>query len=89
MQKPYKNICFRCGKERIIIKVWKEKIGNSVVENTETACPDKECQKATEKDIKKQKDKRLQLEKRKRDSLRDRKRAVNKKNSKEVNRKHG
>jgi hypothetical protein len=73
MQKPYKNICYRCGKERTVSKVWKEKIGNSIVENTETVCPDKKCQEATEKEIRKQKNKRLQMEKRKKESSRNRK----------------
>ncbi|NMB83947.1 hypothetical protein GYA28_01525 [Candidatus Roizmanbacteria bacterium] len=79
MQKPYKNICYRCGRERIVVKTWKEKIGGSTIENTETVCPDKECQKAMEQEIKKQKNKRLQMEKRKLESARSRKLAVHKK----------
>jgi len=73
MKQTYKNICYRCGKERIVTKIWKEKIGNSIVENTETVCPDKKCQQAANKDIRKQKNKRLQIEKRKRESIRNRK----------------
>lgn len=73
MQKAYKNVCYRCGKERIVTKIWKEIVGNSVVENTETVCPDKQCQKTIEQDIRKQKNKRLQMEKRKEESLRKRK----------------
>lgn len=45
----YGNYCWRCGKERIITKTWKEKVNNSVVTTTETACPDKECQMTVEK----------------------------------------
>lgn len=40
--------CTRCGKERIIKKVWKEKIqtfyGKSTLEHTLAICPDKKCQ---------------------------------------------
>lgn len=79
MQKLYKNICYRCGKERIITKTWKEKVWDSVIENTESVCPDKKCQATIEKDIRKIKYKRLQIEKRKRDSARDRKIAIHKK----------
>lgn len=56
MNNIYSNPCIRCGKERIIVKIWKEKIGYSVVTTTETACPDKECQKMVDKTNKKQKD---------------------------------
>ncbi len=76
MQKPYKNICYRCGKERIITRTWKEKVWDSVIENTESICPDKKCQAIIEKDARKQKHKRLELEKRKRESVRNRKRAI-------------
>jgi len=57
MKKTYSNPCIRCGKERIVVKTWKEKIGNSVVINTETACPDPECQKKVNSENKKQQDK--------------------------------
>lgn len=39
-----KNPCVRCGKERIVIKTYKEFVGNSLVINTLTACPDPDCQ---------------------------------------------
>lgn len=39
------NFCTRCGKQRVVVKTYKEKIGNSVVIYTEKACPDPECQK--------------------------------------------
>ena len=38
------SVCSRCGKDRVIIKTYKEKVGGSVVEYTETACPDPSCQ---------------------------------------------
>jgi len=79
MQKKFKNLCYRCGKERIVTRVWKEKIGNSVIENTETSCPDKECQKAINQDLLRQKNKRIQMEERKIEALKNRKLAIHKK----------
>ena len=89
MQKPYKNICYRCGKERIVTRTWKEKVNNSIVENVETACPDKACQEAINKDLLKQKNKRIQMEERKIESAKNRKLAIHKKNSQGVKRKNG
>lgn len=42
--KIIKNPCSRCGKERVVVKTYKEFVGNSVVINTLTACPDPDCQ---------------------------------------------
>ncbi|MFH1971503.1 MAG: hypothetical protein ABIJ05_03935 [Patescibacteria group bacterium] len=39
------NLCPLCGKQRIVVKTYKEKIGNSVVTYTEKNCPDPDCQK--------------------------------------------
>ncbi|OGH12863.1 MAG: hypothetical protein A2776_00090 [Candidatus Levybacteria bacterium RIFCSPHIGHO2_01_FULL_40_10] len=43
------NPCTRCGKERIEVKTWVEKVqtyfGKSEITHTETACPDADCQK--------------------------------------------
>lgn len=50
----HSNPCYRCGKERIFVRTWKDKVGNSVVTTTESACPDSECQKMVEKENKKQ-----------------------------------
>lgn len=57
-----KNTCYRCGRERIVLRVWTEIIDDSVIENTETVCPDKECQKIVLKEMLDQKTKRLQME---------------------------
>ena len=53
MNKSRSNPCMRCGKERIVVKTWKEKFGDSVIINTESVCPDKECQKKVDIDNKK------------------------------------
>lgn len=47
------NPCIRCGKERKIVKTWKEKLGNSIIINTESICPDPECQKKVDSENKK------------------------------------
>lgn len=73
MGNAYKNICYRCGKDRIVSKVWKEKIGNSIVENVEHICPDKKCQEELEEDIKRQRTKRLLMEQRRKEMPRKRK----------------
>ena len=61
------NPCVRCGRERIVFKVWKEHIetyfGGSVVVHKETICPDKECQKLVNKEIAVQKKKRDKIKK--------------------------
>ncbi len=61
MKTESRSVCIRCGKERIVVKTWHEKVGFSMVTYTKTACPDKECQKIL--------DARFALEKEKRDAL--------------------
>jgi hypothetical protein len=39
------TVCVRCGKQRIVLSVKEEKIGNSIISTTETVCPDPDCQK--------------------------------------------
>ena len=58
MGKSYSNPCIRCGKERIVVKTWKEKLGNSIIINTKMNCPDSDCQEKLELDFKKQEDRR-------------------------------
>ncbi|MCX6705639.1 MAG: hypothetical protein NTV24_00845 [Candidatus Woesebacteria bacterium] len=43
------NKCSRCGKERIVVKSLKEKVGSSYVFYREMSCPDADCQKLVEK----------------------------------------
>lgn len=73
MKKTFGNPCSRCGKERIIIRSWKEKIDGSVITNTETACPDKECQKEVEKINKKQQERSAALKRESEKRLQSRK----------------
>ena len=55
MNSIHGNLCVRCGKQRIIVKTWKEQLGYSTITATMTACPDKECQKIVDANNKKQK----------------------------------
>ena len=50
------NPCFRCGKQRIEVKIKKERISGSLVITTMTCCPDPECQKLLDKQLQKDKD---------------------------------
>lgn len=45
MSTLYRNPCIRCGKERVFVRTWKEKIDFSVITTRENTCPDIECQK--------------------------------------------
>jgi hypothetical protein len=38
------SVCPRCGKDRVVIRTYREKVGTTYVEYTETACPDPNCQ---------------------------------------------
>lgn len=52
------NKCSRCGKERIVVKTRKEKVGTSYVVSREMSCPDKECQKKVDEILSREKTKR-------------------------------
>jgi len=41
------DLCFQCGKPRIVTKVYKEYVNNSVVTTTESVCSDPICQQRT------------------------------------------
>ena len=59
MQLLVNNPCIRCGKERISVRVYKEKVGESFITHTETSCPDFKCQAVVNKKLEKE---RLQRE---------------------------
>lgn len=58
MTKNILNPCTRCGKERVIVKSYKEKSGGFLVTHTLSVCPDPKCQKLVNSDLKKEKEKR-------------------------------
>ena len=39
------TVCVRCGKQRVVLSVNEELVGNSTIITTETICPDPDCQK--------------------------------------------
>jgi len=55
------NKCARCGKERIAIKTYKQKVGGSYVYWREMACSDPECQKKVNKSLSNEKQKRTRI----------------------------
>lgn len=61
MTNNYSNPCPRCGKERIVSKVYEEQIGQSIVTTREMVCPDKECQNKVNMDNKRREDKNALL----------------------------
>lgn len=71
MKRSFSNPCIKCGRERVIVRTWTEKVYDSVITNTETRCPNPDCQKEVDRDNKKQKDRhealRLKSEQRARD----------------------
>jgi hypothetical protein len=77
MNQTFKNVCIRCGKERVILREWEEHVGNFILTNTETVCPDPECQKLVDKDNKKQRDKYILMKKRSEQRAKDRNRLRN------------
>ena len=81
MKKTGHNFCIRCGKERKKIRTWKEKMYDSIIINTESVCPDPECQKKVDSENKKQRDKNNAIKQRSVERAQDRQalRTANKK----------
>ena len=52
------SVCTRCGKPRVIVNTYEEKIETSTVMYTITECSDPECQKLVNKTLKAEKSKR-------------------------------
>lgn len=52
------SICTRCGKPRIVVKTYEEKVDTSTVTYTITECSDPECQKMVNKTLLTEKKKR-------------------------------
>lgn len=55
-------MCIRCGKQRIVVKTWQEKIENSLLTFTSMTCPDKDCQKIVDRQLAAQKEKKEAME---------------------------
>lgn len=67
------NPCFRCGKERIELKSWEEKVGTSVIVTKEMICPDPVCQKEVDSENKKARDKSNAMKERQQQRILDKK----------------
>lgn len=52
------SVCTRCGKPRIVVKTYEEKVDTSTVTYTITECSDPECQKLVNKTLLTEKKKR-------------------------------
>lgn len=52
------SVCTRCGKPRVVVDTYEEKVETSTVTYTITECSDPECQKLVEKTLKAEKVKR-------------------------------
>jgi hypothetical protein len=61
MNKQYSNPCIRCGRERIVSKTSKERVGNSVIITTMTICPDPACQKEVDRENRRMHEKKLAM----------------------------
>lgn len=61
MEVQVESSCIRCGKIRIVKKVWVEKTekGNPIT-HTQTVCPDKDCQKKVDAEFEAKREKKLQ-----------------------------
>ncbi len=55
------SVCTRCGKPRIVVKTYEEKIETSTVTYTITECSDPECQKLVNKTLKQEESKRKHI----------------------------
>lgn len=60
MKSTNTSICIECGKQRVVVGTYEEKVGNSIVVYKETICADPECQKRVEKTLAKELEKRQQ-----------------------------
>ena len=75
----FKNLCPRCGRERIITKTWTEKTvlygTETIITHEEAVCPDKDCQKLLEEKLFEEKTKRDGLKKNAEDRIAAKKKA--------------
>jgi aspartate/tyrosine/aromatic aminotransferase len=62
-----KNICTRCGKQRVVGSKIEEQVetysGMSTIVRTQMICPDPECQAIVEKELHEQQEKRAMFKK--------------------------
>lgn len=52
-------MCTRCGKNRVAVRTYKEKIGNSEVTYTINECSDPDCQKVVDGQLREEEKRRI------------------------------
>lgn len=56
------SACLRCGRDRIVSRVWVEKVDRgSPMTHTEAVCPDSACQKIVDAEFELKRQKRLKF----------------------------
>lgn len=55
MDRTTSNPCTTCGKQRVVVRTYREKVGGSVVVHTLTVCPDPACQEKINTQLAKEK----------------------------------
>lgn len=59
---PAGSVCIRCGKQRIVSKVWVDKnLPGNPQTLMEAVCPDLECQKLVDEEFAQRREKRLKF----------------------------
>lgn len=78
-----RSVCTRCGKQRVVVSTYEEKVEKSTVTYTITGCSDPECQKLVEKGLKMEQIKRDTINREK--AARDEQRLKRKLDAKKIN----
>lgn len=58
-----RSVCIRCGKPRVVLSSYEEKVDKSTVTYTITGCSDPECQKIVDRGLKTEEDRRKVIKK--------------------------
>lgn len=69
------TVCIRCGKKRIFLKKWSEKVDGkgTLLTYTQTICPDKECQEIVDAKFTEMRERREMSEEKRKHNLINRK----------------
>lgn len=55
------SVCTRCGKPRVTVRTYKEKVGNSIVTYTINECSDPDCQKIVDGQLREDEKRRIMV----------------------------
>lgn len=56
-----RSVCTRCGKPRVVVSTYEEKVEKSTVTYTVTECSDPNCQKIVNQNLKVEENRRIQI----------------------------